>query len=76
MVAPPIDTSKLRRLRITSRRTVTQLAADAGCTKGALSAIEHGRRRPSPALLGRLADALGIDPGELLLPDDSTAQAS
>ncbi|WP_424183825.1 helix-turn-helix domain-containing protein [Actinokineospora sp. G85] len=75
MVVPPIDRQKLRRLRITSGRTVTALAREAGCTKGAVSAIENGYRRPSPSLLVRLAGVLGCPPGELLL-DEPRAEAS
>ncbi|MBM7811969.1 helix-turn-helix domain-containing protein [Saccharothrix algeriensis] len=67
MTAVAINRTLLRRLRVTSRRTVTELAAEVGCTKGALSGIERGHRTPSPALLGRLADALAVDPEDLLL---------
>ncbi|RKT52056.1 helix-turn-helix domain-containing protein [Saccharothrix australiensis] len=62
-----IDRTLLRHLRVSSRRTVTELAAEVGCTKGALSAIERGHRTPSPALLGRIADALAVEPADLLL---------
>ncbi|GAA3890341.1 hypothetical protein GCM10022243_64030 [Saccharothrix violaceirubra] len=73
MVAPPINRHKLRRLRITSGRTVTALAREAGCTKGAVSAIENGYRRPSPNLLVRLAEVLDCQPGDLLLDEPQTA---
>ncbi|MBW4719707.1 helix-turn-helix domain-containing protein [Saccharothrix obliqua] len=63
----PIDRERLRYLRVISRRSVTALAAEVGCTKGALSAIENGHRAPSPDLLGRLADALHVAPADLLL---------
>ncbi|CCH27567.1 helix-turn-helix transcriptional regulator [Actinosynnema sp. NPDC047251] len=62
-----IDRARLTHLRVTSRRTVTELAAEIGCTKGALSGIERGHRAPSPALLGKLADALDVTPDDLLL---------
>jgi len=43
-----------------------ELALDAGMKRSYLSDLERGTRNPSVRALGRLADALNVDPGELL----------
>ena len=50
-------------------RGMTQeaLAAEAGMERSYVSDLERGRRNPSVRALGRLADALGVQPHELLL---------
>lgn len=57
---------QLRRLRLTTGRTLAEVAELAGCSKGHLSKVESGLAMPSIALLTRLADALGMEPGALL----------
>ncbi len=44
-----------------------QLAAAAGMERSYVSDLERGTRNPSVLALGRLANALGIEPHELLL---------
>lgn len=44
------------------------LAAVVGSDRAHYCQVEGGKRRPSPALLGRLADAIGGDPATLLAP--------
>lgn len=46
--------------------TQEQLALDAGMERSYVSDLERGMRNPSVRALGRLADALGIEPSELL----------
>lgn len=43
-----------------------QLALDAGMKRSYLSELERGLRNPSVRALGRLAEALKIEPSELL----------
>lgn len=43
-----------------------RLAVDAGMERGYVRDLEHGTRNPSVRALGRLADALGIEPKLLL----------
>ena len=51
---------RLREYRLQVGRTVTQLAADAGMSKGMVSKIENGQAATSLPTLARLAAALGI----------------
>lgn len=44
-----------------------QLALEAGMERSYVSDLERGTRNPSVRALGRLADALGIQPHMLLL---------
>jgi len=43
-----------------------RLALDAGMERSYVSDLERGMRNPSVRALGRLADALGVEPGLLL----------
>lgn len=75
--APPapagaeINGPEVRRRRKLNGQTVTQLAESCGITFQYLSMIERGTRPTvSPAVFGRICDALGIaedDRGELLM---------
>lgn len=44
-----------------------ELGLEAGMERSYVSDLERGTRNPSVRALGRLADALGIEPHELLL---------
>ena len=48
--------------------TQEQLAAAADMERSYVSDLERCRRNPSVAALGRLANALGIQPHQLLMP--------
>ncbi|NYF33799.1 transcriptional regulator with XRE-family HTH domain [Sphingopyxis sp. JAI108] len=52
--------------------TQEQLAAAAEMERSYVSDLERGTRNPSVAALGRIADALGIEPHLLLLKDRRT----
>ena len=58
---------KLRKERGLSQET---LALDADMKRSYLSDLERGTRNPTVRALGRLADALGVQPHQLLHPDD------
>ena len=45
-----------------------QLALDAGMERSYVSDLERGTRNPSVRALGRLAEALGVQPHRLLMP--------
>jgi transcriptional regulator with XRE-family HTH domain len=51
----------LRRIRNEKSLTQEELAHKAGIHQTYLSGMESGKRNPSIALLGRVADALGVD---------------
>lgn len=52
--------SKLEYYRRKRGKTIEEVAAAAGCSLSMVSMVERGIRRPSPALAGRLCDAIGI----------------
>lgn len=56
----------LRDLRQQKGMTQGQLAEAAETTDATISRIERGRFSPSQDLLGRFADALGVDPADLV----------
>lgn len=58
--------SNVRRLRVAKGISQEALALDAGMKRSYLSDLEHGTRNPTVRALGRLAEALGTEPAELL----------
>ncbi len=56
----------VRRLRERAQLSLRQLEEASGVHRALISRIEAGERRPKPATLHRLAEALGVDAGELL----------
>jgi len=56
----------VRRLRQQRRLSQEELALDAGMKRSYLSDLERGTRNPSVKALGRLAEALSVDPAVLL----------
>lgn len=56
----------VRRLRKARNMTQESLALEADMERSYLSELEHGRRNPSVRALGRLADALEVEPADLL----------
>jgi transcriptional regulator with XRE-family HTH domain len=57
--------ASLRTLRESRHLTQEQLAAAAEVSSSTVHNTETGRTRPRPAILRRLARALGVDPGEI-----------
>ncbi len=57
--------TEVRRRRKEKGLTGAQLAARAGMAPSAVSQIETGKRTPSSASVAKLAEALGVDVGEL-----------
>jgi transcriptional regulator with XRE-family HTH domain len=56
----------VRSCRETRGLTQEQLALDAGMKRSYVSELERGLRNPTVRALGRLANALEVDPTELL----------
>lgn len=56
----------LRRLRKAKRLTQVQLADAAGLDLRYIGSIERGVGNPTVAVLGKLAGAIGVHPGEFL----------
>jgi transcriptional regulator with XRE-family HTH domain len=58
----------LRRVRHAKEMTQEELAEAAGLSARYVGAIERADKSPSVSVLGRIADALMIDPCELIQP--------
>jgi transcriptional regulator with XRE-family HTH domain len=65
-VSVPTNGDAIRRHRILAGWNSTPFARHAGITVSYLSKLEHGHCQASPAMLKRIADALGVTPGELI----------
>ncbi len=57
---------KVQRLRDKRALTQEELAEKAGLTVAALSRIERNNAEPRPTTRRKLAEALGVDPSELI----------
>jgi transcriptional regulator with XRE-family HTH domain len=57
---------KVKRLRDERALTQGELADKAGLTVAALSRIERNNAEPRPTTRRKLAEALGVDPSELM----------
>jgi transcriptional regulator with XRE-family HTH domain len=62
---------RLRERRLWSRR---ELARQAQISPSAVAPIEEGRVHVQLATIGKLADALGVDPELLLYPEEHTEE--
>jgi transcriptional regulator with XRE-family HTH domain len=58
--------ANVRRLRLEKGVSQEVLALDAGMKRSYVSDLERGTRNPTVRALGRLAQALGVEPCELL----------
>ena len=63
---PPRVGSTLQSLRQTQGLSLDELSRKAGVSKSMLSQIERNQANPTVAVVWRLANALGVDMGELL----------
>lgn len=61
---------RLRQVRRARRRTLRDVATQAGISEGFLSQIERGRANASVATLRRIASVVGVSMSELFHPDD------
>lgn len=60
----------VRRVRQERGLTQEQLAFEASIDLTYLGGIERGRRNPSLLVIARIAEGLGIQPAELLIPSE------
>jgi transcriptional regulator with XRE-family HTH domain len=61
-----IDGEKLRRLRERRLWLIGDLAEKSGVHRNLISTYEHGKSGAHPDTIRKLANALGVDPTELL----------
>lgn len=62
----PFDRARLARLRALNVLTQRELAERAGVTLLSVHKIETGHQQPRPAMIRKLAKALGVKPAELM----------
>lgn len=62
-----MELPKLRKVRMMQLMTQAQLAIRAGMTPASISRIETGRSKARISTVRRLADALGVDPSDLIV---------
>jgi transcriptional regulator with XRE-family HTH domain len=72
--APPEVGATLQRLRLARGLTLEDLSRIAGVSKSMLSQIEREKANPTIAITWRLANALGVEIGELLSSEVRTAE--
>lgn len=58
--------NRIREIRKQKKMTLKQIADQVEISIAYLSDIEKGNRRGSSATIGRIAEALGVNPGDLL----------
>ena len=66
----------VRTLRRERGLSQEELAFQAGMKRSYLSDLERGTRNPTVRALGRLAEALAIDPARLIAPIDTAVLVS
>lgn len=67
------DGPAIRRIRIRSGYTASALARKIGRNPHTILNLELDGRNASEVLIAQIANALGIEPGEITLPDEETA---
>ncbi len=65
-----MELPELREVRMMRLMTQAQLAIRAGMTPASISRIETGRSKARISTVRRLADALGVDPRDLVFPQE------
>ncbi|MFC4931650.1 helix-turn-helix domain-containing protein [Massilia sp. GCM10023247] len=73
--APPEVGATLQRLRLARGLTLEDLSRIAGVSKSMLSQIEREKANPTIAITWRLANALGVQIGELLASETREVEA-
>jgi DNA-binding XRE family transcriptional regulator len=65
MMIGMINSRKIKELRESKGMTTRGFAREAGISTETLNAVEHGRRQPSMATLGKIAKALDVEVKDL-----------
>lgn len=73
MTTRQVNGTAIRRIREDSGKSLRQLVADVkDLSAGHLSRVENGIVQPSPAMLRRIADALGVSLDDISTRDDES----
>jgi transcriptional regulator with XRE-family HTH domain len=62
-----VDADRLRELRVGRMLSQAELAKKAGTTQATISGFEREARSAQPRTVRKLADALGVEPRELVV---------
>ena len=65
-----VDGVRLRRLRRERALSLRELGASSGVVFDTISKLETGKRSAQPRTIRRLAEALGVEPRELMKEED------
>jgi transcriptional regulator with XRE-family HTH domain len=65
-----IDAERLRALRGERMLSQRELARTVGTSQAVISELELGKRRAQPRTVRKLAEALGVEPRELVVSDE------
>ncbi len=65
-----MELARLRSTRLRLALSQADLAARSGVEKATISRLEGGRQRARPSTARKLAQALGVEPAELLADGD------
>jgi transcriptional regulator with XRE-family HTH domain len=66
-----VDGARLRRLRREQALSQRELSRMTGIAFDTISRLETGKQRAQPRTIRKLADALGVEPKELMKGEDS-----
>jgi transcriptional regulator with XRE-family HTH domain len=64
----------IKRFRVNSGLTQEELAEKAGISVPYLGALERGEKWPSPGTFAGIAKGLGVEPFDLMKPEDASAR--
>nr|AGS53557.1 hypothetical protein [uncultured bacterium contig00062] len=64
----------IRQFRVNSGLSQEELAEKAGISVPYLGAIERGEKWPGPATMGEIANSLGVEPHDLLRPENASSR--
>jgi mRNA interferase RelE/StbE len=67
-MATAVQLARLKWLRLRRALTQQQLAEKAGVNRVTIARLEGGQDQPFPTTVKKLADALGVQPEELMEP--------
>lgn len=76
MAAVRFEPSRVRRARAAAGLSQRQVAAAAGVSIDTVRRTETGSHEPGASVLGRIAAAVGADPGDFFIHEDEPAMAT
>lgn len=69
-----VDGNRLKLLREGYPLTIRELANVSGVSLATISAIENKHRSPNPSTIRKLAQSLGVEPGEIIQEVEETVE--